>query len=489
MSNTSLKGQILNEDDIKEELIKSKIEEKIEKVTKRKHENRGTYSTRRIIFGFLVVIIIGTLLLSLPIATTDKSCDIMTALFTATTSVCVTGLVVVDTFAHWTLFGKIVILCLIQLGGLGVVVFTSSLLLVFGKKVTLKKRVTIQDAFNLNNMQGMVVFIKRVIKGTLIIEGLGMIIYMIAFIPRYGFLRGIWYSLFNSVSAFCNAGMDIIGPDSLITFNNSPLVLINTSFLIIMGGLGFVVWFDALNIFDKIRKKELLLRDFFAKITFHSKVVLSMTFCLILIAWILILAFEFNNPATLGNMSLGDKLLNSYFQSVTLRTAGFASINQKGLTDSTVIISIIWMFIGGSPAGTAGGIKTVTSAVIFFTIISVIFGRKETVMFKKTINAWLIRRVLAVTFIAVFGFVVMSVLILCTNDVSLVDTVFETASAIGTVGLSRGITSYLNTFGKIIIIIGMYLGRIGPISLLVAFNNNYTIKNSIHYAEADIIVG
>jgi trk system potassium uptake protein TrkH len=201
------------------------------------------------------------------------------------------------------------------------------------------------------------------------------------------------------------------------------------------------------------------------------------------------LLIEYNNPETLGTMSFGNKLLNSFFQSITFRTAGFASVNQAGLKDSTVFLAVIWMLIGGSPAGTAGGIKTVTAAVIIYTIISVVQGRKETIAFNKSINPMLVRRVLSVTFISILGFVIMSIAIMVTNDTGMADTIYETASAIGTVGLSRGITSSLNNVGKVIIIIGMYLGRIGPISMFVAFNNKSSIKNTIHYAEADIIVG
>jgi trk system potassium uptake protein TrkH len=456
---------------------------------KKRHINRGTSTTRRIILGFLAAIIIGTVLLSLPVSTSDGSVDVMTSLFTATTSVCVTGLVVVDTFSHWSLFGKIIILMMIQLGGLGVVVFTSSLLLVFGRKVTLKDRITIQDAFNLNNMKGMVVFIKKVVIGTFIVEGIGACLYMIAFIPRFGVARGIWYAVFNSISAFCNAGMDIVGPNSLIDFNTSPLVILTTALLVFLGGLGFVVWFEVLDLLKQIRKKEVALGDFWKKLSVHCKIVLSTTAFLIVFAWIAVLLIEYNNPETIGTMSFGNKLLNSFFQSITFRTAGFASVNQAGLKDSTVLLAVIWMIIGGSPAGTAGGVKTVTAAVIMYTIISVVQGRKETIAFNKSINPMLVRRVLSVTFISILGFVVMSIALMVTNDTGITDTIYETASAIGTVGLSRGITSSLNNIGKLILIIGMYLGRIGPISMFVAFNNKSSVKNTIHYAEADIIVG
>lgn len=456
---------------------------------KKQKNNRGMTTTRVILLGFLSAIFIGTILLSLPAANVSGEGDFLTSLFTATTSVCVTGLVVVDTFSHWTLFGKIVILILIQLGGLGIVAFTSAVMLVFRRKITLRDRMMIQDAFSLNNLQGMVRFVKKVIMGTVVVETFGALVYMIDFIPRYGAAHGIWYSFFNSISAFCNAGIDILGPDSLMSFNSNPLVLFNTMMLIVSGGIGFVVWWDLTDMLGRIRKREMNLRLGMRKLSFHTKLVIITTFSLIVTGTILTFIFEYNNPDTIGNMSLGDKLLNSLFQSVTLRTAGFAAVSQGGLRDTSVLMCIVFMIIGGSPVGTAGGIKTITFAVLFFTVLAVIKGRNDTVVFNRKVNEGLIRRALAVTFISIMVFFIFSILLITTNDITLTDAMYEVASAIGTVGLSRGITASLSTAGRIIIIIAMYLGRIGPISMFVAFSNRYSIKNSIHNAEADIIVG
>lgn len=457
--------------------------------TVNKKENKKLSTTKIILLGFLCAIIIGTILLSLPCATVSGESNVLTALFTATTSICVTGLVVVDTFSYWTLFGKIVILILIQLGGLGIVGFTSAIMLVLNKKVSLKDRMIIQDAYNLSTLQGVVRFIKKVIIGTFVVEFIGMLCYLIEFIPRFGIKKGIWYAFFNAISAFCNAGIDIIGNDSLMSFNSSPVVLITTMMLIFNGGIGFVVWWDFLDIVRKIIKKEIQLKDFFKKLTIHSRIVLSVTFSLIFAGAFLIFLFEYNNKATIGDMTLGDKILNSIFQSVTLRTAGFAAIDQGGLHETSVLVSIVLMIIGGSPVGTAGGIKTVTFVVLLFSVISVVKGRKEAIIYNRSINDELIRKSLAVTFISVFVFFVFSILLIATNGVTLTDGTFEMASAVATVGLTRGITSSLNSIGQIIVIIAMYLGRIGPISMFVAFSNKYTIKNSLHYAEADIIVG
>nr|MBP7192378.1 potassium transporter KtrB [Lachnospiraceae bacterium] len=346
---------------------------------------RQMRTTSKILLGFLLAILTGAVLLTLPVATVSGKSDFLTALFTATTSVCVTGLVVVPTFSYWTLFGKIVILALIQLGGLGIVALTSFVMLLMNRKFSLRNRMMIQDAFGLSTMQGMVVFIKRVIKGTVIVEMLGAVLYMFAFIPQFGVAHGIWYSVFNAISAFCNAGIDIIGPDSLMTYADSPLVLLTSSFLIICGGLGFVVWWDVVDVLSNVRAKKIPARDIWRRFNTHTKIILMMTFALILSGMVVTFLFECNNPLTLGNMSLGKKMLNAFFQSVTLRTAGFASISQKGLTEPTVLVSCVIMFIGGSPVGTAGGIKTMTAATLVFAVLAVVQGRKETVAFKKTI--------------------------------------------------------------------------------------------------------
>lgn len=455
---------------------------------KKQKNNRALTTTRLIMLGFLAAILLGALLLSLPVANVSGEGDFITSLFTSTTSVCVTGLVVVDTYAHWTLFGKIVILGLIQLGGLGIVAFTSACMLVFKRKITLKDRMMIQDSFNLNNLQGMVNFIRKVILGTFIVEAIGALGFMIDFIPRYG-ARGIWYAVFTSISAFCNAGIDILGPDSLISFNSSPVVLFSAILMIFMGSVGFVVWWDILDMVKRVAGRKMSIRLGIRKLSIHTKLVLTVTFFLILFGMLTTLLFEYNNPETIGNMSFGDKLLNSLFQSFTLRTAGFAGINQGGLRDTTVIVCIILMFIGGSPVGTAGGIKTITIAVVFFAVAAVVKGRDETVVFNRRINEDLIKKSLAVIGISFTVLLTFTTALLCTNDISFVDAIFEAASAIATVGLSRGITASLTLAGKWIIIIAMYLGRIGPISMFIAFNNKYSIKNSIHYSEADIIVG
>lgn len=455
---------------------------------KTRTEKRQMRTTSKILLGFLAAILIGAVLLSLPAATVSGTPDFLTALFTATTSVCVTGLVVVPTFSYWTMFGKVVILILIQLGGLGIVVLTSVVMLALNRKFSLRDRMMIQDSFGLNSMRGMVVFVKKVIKGTLLIETIGACLYMIAFIPRYGVARGIWFSVFHAVSAFCNAGIDILGTDSLMSFSGSPLVLLTSAFLIVSGGIGFVVWWDFADVFRKVKNGELKWRQIGKNLKTHTKLVLIMTLSLLVSGMIFTLLFEYQNPQTLGSLSFGEKLLNAFFQSVTLRTAGFASVSQSGLTDSSVLVSLIYMIIGGSPVGTAGGIKTVTAAVLLLTVKSVVQGRNETVVFKKTVNPFLIRRSLAVVVISGLVFLLCTVLLIVSNRLSLADGSFEVASAIATVGLSRDVTPSLNTFGRILIMLCMYLGRVGPITMFIFFGQRAGSKKSVHYSEAELIV-
>ncbi len=450
---------------------------------------RQMRTTSKILLGFFLAILIGAGLLSLPIATVSGETDFLTALFTATTSVCVTGLVVVPTFSHWTLFGKIVILGLIQLGGLGIVALTSFVMLLMNRKFSLRNRMMIQNAFGLSTMQGMVIFIKRVMKGTLVVEAAGACLYMIAFIPQFGVAHGIWYSVFNAISAFCNAGIDIIGPDSLMTYAGSPLVLLTSAFLIIFGGLGFVVWWDIVDVLGRVHRREITRRDIWRRLKTHTKIILVMTGSLIVLGMVLTLLFEYNNPLTIGGMSTGDKVLNAFFQSVTLRTAGFTSFSQKGLTESSVLVSCLIMLIGGSPVGTAGGIKTMTAAVLVFAVLSVVQGRNETVAFKKTISASLVRRAMAVTVISVGMLLICTVLLLVTNHLSLSDGLYEVTSAIATVGLSRDVTPTLNVCGKLLIILCMYLGRVGPITMFMFFGQRAANRNNVKYADAEIIVG
>ena len=446
-------------------------------------------TTRIISMGFLLAIIIGTILLLLPWATASgESAGFTDALFTATTSVCVTGLVVVDTFSFWSLFGKIVILILIQIGGLGIVSLTSMFMMIFRRKFTFKNTMLMQDAFNLNTRQGLKKFTRRVIQGTFLIEGIGAILCCFTFVPRFG-AKGIWYAIFHSVSSFCNAGIDIIGANSLMDFASNPYLLIVTALLIILGGLGFVVWWDITDIIGKLKNKKIRWGMVRTTMKLHTKIVLLMTAGLLVAGTVVIFIFERNNPLTLGGLSAGDKVLNAFFQSVTLRTAGFASFSQKGLNNHTALFSMLLMFIGGSPVGTAGGIKTVTFAICFFTFLSMIQEKDEIVAMKKKIPNVMVKKAVTIVFISFSLVIIFAILLMLTNDVDFVDGMYEVVSAIATVGLSRDLTSSLNIYGRLIIICCMYLGRIGPISMAVAFHSQDSRKNLIHYPEEEIIVG
>ncbi len=453
--------------------------------------NKKELSTTQVIMlGFLAVILIGALLLMLPVCSREGTfTSFLTCLFTATTSVCVTGLVVVDTYAHWSTVGHIVILLLIQCGGLGVVTLSTYILTLLGQKIGLKQRLLLEDALNLDTMSGLIRFIKKVLIGTLVVEGIGAVLYMLVFVPEMG-PKGIWVSVFNSVSAFCNAGIDIIGPVSLASYVANPIVNITTMLLIVTGGIGFVVWWDVLSVIKRYKKGEIHRNHIWTKLRLHSKIVLSATAGLLLAGFFMVLILEWSNPETLGPLGIPVKLQAALFQSVTLRTAGFFTISQKGLYNSTAFLCLLFMFIGGSPVGTAGGIKTTTAAVLFVATWSTIKGMDYSAVFKRKINPPTVRKALSVTLISLSAALLALILILTFCEGDFMDLSFEVFSAIGTVGLTRSVTPTLNTIGQIIIIVCMYLGRTGPISLVIALNH---IKGrqtgKIEYPEESITVG
>ena len=436
--------------------------------------------------SFLFVILLGSILLALPISSTNgNAVPYIDALFTATTSTCVTGLVTLPTFSTWSVFGQVVILILIQVGGLGVITIMSGLMLLLNRNLGIGDRLLIQDAFNLNTMSGLAKFVKNVLFGTLIVEGTGAVLYMLVFIPEFG-ARGIWVSIFNSVSAFCNAGIDIIAENSLCNYATNPLINIVTSALIILGGLGYIVWWDVLRVFRSRSPKN---RKIFRHLTLHSKIAITVTAGLILVGAILIFVFEYVNPLTIGELSWFDKVQVSLFQSVTTRTAGFASVPQENLTNASAAISIILMLIGGSPVGTAGGMKTVTIAVLVCSAYATIRNKNSAALFGRRISEDSVKKAVAVA-VAFFTICAAStVLLLATSNASAIDAVYETVSATATVGLSRNFTATLNTFGKLIIIATMYFGRVGPISLAVALGSKNESQNVISEPTEDISVG
>ena len=443
-------------------------------------------TTQIILLSFLLTILLGSLLLSLPISSADgQAVTYMDALFTATTSTCVTGLVTLTTATSWSLFGQIVILVLIQIGGLGIITVMSGVMLLLNRKMGIGDRLLIQDAFNLNTMAGLAKFVKNVLFGTLIIEGIGALLYMIVFVPQFG-LKGIWISVFTSISAFCNAGIDIIGDNSLCNYATNPLINLVTSWLIILGGIGYIVWWDVIRVFKTRTAKN---RRVFRHLTLQSKIAICFTLGLIILGGVAIFIFEYANPKTIGDMSIFDKLQVSFFQSVTTRTAGFASVPQENLTNAGSAVSLILMVIGGSPVGTAGGIKTVTVAVLICSALATIRNKNNATLFGRRISDESIKKAVAVCVAFATICLASTVLLMATGDYSVIDAVYETVSASATVGLSRNLTASLNDFGKMIIIVTMYFGRVGPISLAVALGSKNESQNLVSEPIEEVSIG
>ena len=443
-------------------------------------------TTQLILLSFLGMILLGSILLSLPVSSaTGESVPYIDALFTATTSVCVTGLVTLPTVSTWSVFGQAVILVLIQIGGLGFIAIVSGLMLLITRRMGIGHRLLIQDAFNLNTMQGLAKFVRNVLLGTFFIEAIGAALCMLVFVPQFG-KRGIWISVFHSISAFCNAGIDIFAENSLCDYATNPLINAVTAALIVLGGIGYIVWWDVLRV---LRSGAVRKGHFWAHLTLHSKIAITTSAILIFGGGLLVLIFEFNNPATIGEMSFFDKLQVSLFQSVTTRTAGFASIPQENLRDTTSVISMAMMLVGGSPVGTAGGFKTVTLAVLVCSAFSTIRNKSEVTLFGRSVSADSVRRAVAVAVTFSCIALVSTVLLAAATGANLLDVVYEAVSAIATVGLSRNFTGSLNVWGKLIVIVTMYLGRVGPISLAVALGSRNESQNVISNPEEDISIG
>ena len=445
-------------------------------------------TTQIILLSFFAVILLGSLFLSLPFAAKDgEAVPYIDALFTATTATCVTGLVTLPTATTWSLFGQIVILILVQVGGLGIITVMAGVMLALHRRMGLSDRLLLRDAFNLNTLSGLSSFLKKVLLGTLAVEVTGALLYMTVFVPEFG-AKGIWISVFNAVSAFCNAGMDIIGENSLCDYATDPMVNGVTSALIILGGLGYVVWWDLLRVIRLAWERRSLRA--LSHMTLHSKLAITATVTLLLGGAVLILIGEYRNPATIGDMSFFDKLQVAFFQSVTTRTAGFMTVSQADLTPASTAVCLILMFIGGSPVGTAGGIKTVTVLILAAYALSTVKGRDEVAVFNRRIPDDALRRSVAVAgtsfLIAVLATVILAIL---TPGRDLADILYETVSATATVGLSRDLTPTLTAAGKLTVAVTMYLGRVGPISLAIAFGTRRKTVNAVKNPTEQVSVG
>lgn len=429
--------------------------------------------------GFILVILVGALILTLPISTTSgESANFLDALFTATSAVCVTGLIVVDTGTYWNMFGQTVIMILIEIGGLGFMSFTTLIAIILGKKITLRERLILQDAMNTFNIQGLVKMVKYVLVFTVSVQFFGALLFSTQFVPEYGLGKGLFYSIFHSISAFCNAGFDILGNfSSLTSYNSNAVVILVASALIIIGGLGFTVW------------SELYSSKSLKKVSLHSKMVILMTTVLVLGGTILMFLFENNNVNTIANMSFMDKVMNSFFASVTPRTAGFNSISTDGMTTAGQFLTIILMFIGGSPGSTAGGIKTTTIGILIVTIICVIQGREDSEVFKRRFSKDLVYKAFTLIFIGISLVIVVTMLLSYTEKgASFISLFYETVSAFGTAGLTLGLTSELSSVGKVLIMFMMYLGRVGPLTVVLSITRK-KINSGIKYPEGKILIG
>lgn len=452
-------------------------------MTAKKKKKVALSTTQTILISFVLLIVVGSGLLSLPFAAADGvAVPYIDALFTATTATCVTGLVTVTTASAWSVFGQAVILLLAQIGGLGVITVVSWLMLLMQKKLSLSDNLLLQDAFNVNTLSGLSKFVKKVVLGTFVVEGAGALLYMLVLVPQFGW-RGVWYSVFNAVSAFCNAGMDIIGENSLMNYATNELMNGVTATLIILGGLGFVVWWGVWRVVSTPNRRR------WRYLTLHTKIVLTATAILLVGGTALILAAEHDNPATLGGMNWWDKIQCAFFQSVTCRTAGFATIPQEGLTNAGALTSMLLMFVGGSPVGTAGGIKTTTIVVLCVTAYCTITGRRQIGLFNRSLSAATIRKAVAVAGMSLTVLLGSTILLSLVTDASFMDILYETTSATGTVGLTRGLTPHLNVWGKLIVIATMYFGRIGPISLAIALGSRKEERNSVKDPTEEISVG
>lgn len=431
---------------------------------------------------FLGIILLGTILLNLPVASRDgQSAGLLTSLFTATSSTCVTGLVLRDTWAGWSGFGQVVILCLIEIGGLGFMTAAAVVIFLFRRKVGLRQRMVIAQALSLNDMADVVKLEKWVLFGSLSVQLLGATVLTLHFLPDYGFRRSIIWGVFHSVSAFCNAGFDLFGSvqpgSSLICFNNDPVVLITLMALITFGGLGFFVWEEV----ARVRS--------FRKFSVYTKLVLVTTACLITVGAGVILLLEWNNPATFGPMPWGQKILNAFFQSVTLRTAGFVAVDQGSLSDGGKGFSMMLMLIGGSSGSTAGGLKTVTFLVILMFLWARARGKSSVSVYHRTIPGEKVMDAMTIAGVMILLAVFGATFLCATSPVGFTDAMYESVSALATVGLTAGITTSLSAASQILIILFMYFGRIGMLTISMGFLMGDRATERFRYAKTNLLIG
>lgn len=437
-------------------------------------------STQVVAISFAAVILCGTLLLMLPFASVSgESCGLMTALFTSTSATCVTGLILVDTLSAWTIFGQVVILLLIQLGGLGFMTIIFLLALLVKRKLSLSQRLMAVSNFNLNDMGDISRLVRGALKTTFAFEGVGALILTACFWPNHG-VGAVWKGVFTSISAFCNAGFDIFGTEkigSLSTYDNHPVVLLTVTALIACGGLGFFVW-------EEIKSKRR-----WRHLSLYTKLVIAMTLFLLAFGTAFFLLSEYDNQGTMASMPFGQSLLNALFQSTTLRTAGFYSISQGALTDVSIVMCILLMLTGGSSGSCAGGLKTGTVGVLILALRSGLRGRATVTVRGRTIPQQKVLSAVTLLLIVALLFLGASMAIAVLDGVPYLAAAYETASAMATVGVTTGITPSLGSASHVILIILMYLGRVGFVSFSLAFLAQNPRKSKISYPETDVMIG
>lgn len=439
-------------------------------------------ATQTIAVGFAVIILIGAGLLTLPAASrTGVSCGFFPALFTATSATCVTGLVLFDTYTQWSVFGQVVIITLIEIGGLGFMSAASTFVFLLRRKVGLRQKMVIAQAFNLNDMDGVVKIQKLVLTGSLSIQGIGALILFLRFWPQFGFGRSLAWGIFHAISAFCNAGFDLFGyldpGQSLIVFNDDPIICLTLMALVTIGGLGFLVW------------EEMARVRSFKKFSVYTKLVLIMTGGILLIGTVVILVLEWNNPGTFGNMPVWQKIMNAFFQTGTLRTAGFVTVDQGAMRDATKVFSILIMLVGGSSGSTAGGLKTVTIVVLLLFIWAKARGKESVHVFNRNIPGAKAVDAMTLTFITVMLSVFGGMLICAVAPVSFLDGWYEAVSAICTVGLTAAGTPALGVVAQCMIIAFMYFGRVGILTLSLGFLMGNRAKDRFQYADTNLHIG
>lgn len=445
-------------------------------------QSKATNPTKTIALVFAGIILLGALLLTLPVSSRSGiSCGFRPALFTATSATCVTGLVLFDTWTQWSGFGQTVIISLIEIGGLGFMSAASIVVFLFRKRVGLKQRMVMAQALSVTDMEGVVRLQKLVILGSLSVQGIGALILMLRFWPEYGFATALKWGVFHAISAFCNAGFDIFGcitpGASLMEFNSDPVVILTLGALVIVSGLGFLVW------------QEMMTQRSWKKFSVYTKLVLITTLSLLLVGWICICLLEWNNPATLGSMNVGDKLMNGWFQSVTVRTAGFAAVDQGALTDAAKAVSMMLMLVGGSSGSTAGGVKTVTMVVLVLFLATRARGRSTVSVFKRTIPDSQVLDAMTIVSIVVGLAVFGAVFISATSPISFVDAAYEAVSAIATVGLTAGATGSLSVPAQFLIILYMYFGRVGVLTISLGFLMGDRAEERFRYANTSLLIG